>query len=110
MDAKTISDIKSRANRFNPKPVDEAANGIFRDVPWTKKSSSRQQASSAEITQIRDAQTFLGSLGYDVGTPDGIVGAKTRKAIKSFESVNGLPETGQITEELVRRLEIASGA
>ena len=110
VDAKTISDIKSRANRFNPKPVDEAANGIFRDVPWTKKSPGRKQASSAEITQIRDAQIFLGSLGYDVGTPDGIVGAKTRKAIKSFESVNGLPETGQITEELVRRLEIASGA
>ena len=110
VDAKTISDIKARADRFNPKPVDEAANGIFRDVPWAKNAQDRKQASAAEILQIRDAQTFLGSLGYDVGTPDGIVGSKTRNAIKSFEAVNGLPETGEITEDLVRKLEIASGA
>ena len=110
VDAKTIADIKTRADRFNPKPVDEAANGIFRDVPWAKNAQAQKQAAAAEILQIRDAQTFLGSLGYDVGTPDGIIGSKTRNAIKSFEAVNGLPETGEITEDLVRRLEIASGA
>jgi len=109
VDAKTIADIKARADRFNPKPVDEAANGVFRDVPWTKKARNEKQA-AVEITKIRDTQTLLGELGYDVGTPDGIIGSKTRKAIKSFESVNGLPETGQISDDLVRRLEIASGA
>jgi len=49
-------------------------------------------------------------LGYEVGTPDGISGAKTRDAVKSFEAVNGLPETGQITDELIQKLEIATGA
>ena len=114
MNTATQADIKSRADRFNPKPVDEAANGVFRDVPWTKSNgktaSAKSAAQSAEIIKIRDAQTLLSSLGYQVGTPDGIAGAKTRDAVKSFEVVNGLPETGQVTDELIRKLEIATGA
>ena len=107
----TLAEIKSRADRFSPKPVDEAANGVFRNVPWNKQvTQTASGPSSAEILKIRDAQTLLGSLGYEVGTPDGIPGSKTRKAVKSFESVNGLPETGQITDELIQKLEIATGA
>jgi len=110
VDLTAMTDIRARAERFNPKPVDEAANGIFRDVPWSKKPSVQPRTTSAEIVQIRDAQTLLGSLGYDVGTADGVVGSKTRKAVKSFEAVNGMPETGRITEELIQKLEIATGA
>ncbi len=102
--------IKARADRFNPKPVDEAANGFFRDLPWAKKAPQNQSVQSVEIVKIRDAQTMLGALGYEVGTPDGIAGSKTRKAIKSFESVNGMPETGQVTDELLQKLELAAGA
>ena len=110
-DAATLANIKSRADRFNPKPVDEAANGVFRNVPWNKTpSQTASAAKSAEILKIRDAQTLLSDLGYEVGQPDGIAGAKTRDAVKSFESVNGLPETGEVTEELIRKLEIAAGA
>jgi len=114
LDAEAIAGIKSRAERFNPKPVDEAANGVFRNVPWAKttENSARNAspAQSAQILKIRDAQTLLSALGYEVGTPDGISGAKTREAVKSFEAVNGLPETGQITDELIQKLEIATGA
>ena len=114
LDSATAADIKSRADSFNPKPVDEAANGIFRNVAWAKQNTSTAEAisaaKSAEILKIRDAQTLLSELGYQVGTPDGISGAKTRDAVKSFEAVNGLPETGEITDELIDRLEIAAGA
>ena len=107
--ASTNAKIKARADQFNPKPVDEAANGFFRDVPWSNTAPQKQTIQSVEIVKIRDAQTMLGALGYEVGTPDGIAGAKTRKAIKSFESVNGMPETGQVTDELLQKLELAAG-
>ena len=110
IDPEAMEDIKARADKFNPKPVDEAANGVFRDVPWAKKARSKTSVSSAQVTQIRDAQILLSSLGYNVGTPDGVAGSKTRKAVKSFESVNGMPETGQVTDELIRKLEVASRA
>jgi len=110
MDASTKAAIKSRADRFNPKPVDEAANGVFRNVAWAKPAGTSAQDKSAEILKIRDAQTLLTELGYQVGAPDGIAGAKTREAIKLFETVNGMPETGQITDELIDKLEVAVGA
>lgn len=117
LDAAVIAGIKSRADRFNPKPVDEAANGIFRNVPWNKTATNTAantsgQASptqSAQILKIREAQTLLSALGYEVGTPDGISGSKTRDAVKSFEAVNGMDETGQVTDELLQKLEIAAG-
>ena len=110
LDSSAQAEIKSRADRFNPKLVDEAANGVFRNVPWSKTNTKVASAKSAQIIKIREAQTLLGALGYEVGTPDGISGSKTRTAVKSFEAVNGLPETGQVTDELLRKLEIATGA
>lgn len=110
LDSGMQSKIKARADRFNPKPVDEAANGIFRNVAWARPNKAASEAKSAQILKIRDAQTLLSELGYAVGTPDGISGAKTRDAVKSFEAVNGLPQTGQITDDLIERLEIATGA
>ena len=110
LDAASQADIKARADSFNPKPLDEAANGVFRNVSWAKPADSVAAGKSAQILKIRDAQTLLSELGYPVGTPDGISGSKTRDAVRSFEAVNGLPETGEITDDLIDRLEVAAGA
>jgi len=40
-----------------------------------------------------------------VGVPDGLMGLRTRDAIKSFERRNGLEETGKVTIPLVAKLE-----
>ncbi|MGU3540286.1 lytic murein transglycosylase [Methylobacterium sp. A54F] len=45
--------------------------------------------------QRRDLQTRLAARGYDVGEPDGKVGAKTRDAIKDVEAKLGMPQTGR---------------
>ncbi|MFI5014886.1 MAG: lytic murein transglycosylase [Hyphomicrobiales bacterium] len=43
----------------------------------------------------KEIQALLTRRGYDVGSPDGAVGAKTRDAIKSYEAKLGLPQTGR---------------
>jgi lytic murein transglycosylase len=43
----------------------------------------------------KEVQTLLTRRGYDVGTPDGAVGAKTHDAIKNYEAKLGLPQTGR---------------
>jgi len=43
----------------------------------------------------RDLQARLTAQGYDVGEPDGKVGAKTRDAIKDVERKLGMPPTGR---------------
>jgi ankyrin repeat protein len=45
---------------------------------------------------VYEAQKKLNELGYDAGKPDGIWGKKTADAVKSFQSDNGLPTTGQL--------------
>ncbi len=46
--------------------------------------------------KIRKAQATLNSLGYNAGTPDGKVGANTRKAVSAFQSDNGMNPTGRL--------------
>ncbi|MCF4124341.1 lytic murein transglycosylase [Methylobacterium sp. SyP6R] len=43
----------------------------------------------------RSLQSALTARGYDVGEPDGKVGAKTREAIKDIERRLGMPQTGR---------------
>jgi lytic murein transglycosylase len=43
----------------------------------------------------RELQRLLIARGYDVGEPDGAVGAKTRAAIKDVEAKNGMAQTGR---------------
>jgi lytic murein transglycosylase len=43
----------------------------------------------------RELQRMLIAKGYDVGEPDGAVGAKTRAAIEAVEAQLGLPRTGR---------------
>jgi lytic murein transglycosylase len=43
----------------------------------------------------KEVQSLLTRRGYDVGTPDGAVGAKTHSAIKNYEAKLGLPQTGR---------------
>lgn len=55
------------------------------------------------------AQELLNRLGYDVGSPDGVIGERTSSAVKLFQHRNGLKETGDVTIPLVRMLERSAG-
>ncbi len=96
----------SRIEKFRPVKIDDAANGIFRNVAWAKTD----KATSDQISQVRQAQTMLSELGYEIGGADGAIGPKTRAAIMSFERANSLPETGRVNAGLIDRLELATGA
>ncbi len=106
LSAEDLSRAEARIKQFKPTAIDEAANGIFRSVPWTMPENKPLKA-SAEL--VRDAQTLLAQLGYEVGTPDGDFGPRTRQAVIAFEKANDLPETGTVTASLLDRLEAAAG-
>ena len=75
-------------------------------MAWAKSNG----AASEKVSQVRQAQTMLTELGYEIGGADGSIGPKTRAAIMSFERANSLPETGRVNASLVDRLELATGA
>lgn len=54
--------------------------------------------------QRRELQARLNRLGYDVGTPDGVVGRRTEAAISAFQRDRGLAVTGQPSPALLAAL------
>lgn len=59
----------------------------------------------------REVQMLLLRLGHDVGTPDGILGARSRAAIQAFQRARGLPVEARAGQRLLAALRAAaSGA
>jgi len=49
--------------------------------------------------EVKSIQSILNNLGYDAGPADGIMGSKTREAIKLYQQDHDLPVTGQLDSE-----------
>ncbi len=48
---------------------------------------------------VYKAQKKLQSLGYKVGSPDGVFGKKTANALRLFQTRHGLPRTGKLDKQ-----------
>jgi membrane-bound lytic murein transglycosylase B len=49
-------------------------------------------------------QTSLTKLGFDIGKIDGLIGARTRGAIRLFQKAHGLTADGYATQDLLARV------
>lgn len=55
---------------------------------------------------VKKVQEALNKQGYDCGTPDGIMGKKTKAAIKDYQADHDLKVTGTINSKLLNSLNI----
>ncbi|ESY15542.1 MULTISPECIES: peptidoglycan-binding protein [unclassified Mesorhizobium] len=82
-----------------PRPVDMAAARVAAPgaapAPIPVSAPVSAQAPDARIVKI---QAGLKAFGNDDMQLDGVVGARTKAAIKEFQSLFGLPETGEPDE------------
>lgn len=67
-------------------------------TPWPAGDYALNKAQRAEV------QSLLSRAGYDVGTPDGVVGPKTRAAVMAFQARAGLAADGHVSGLLLDRL------
>ncbi len=93
-----ISEAKTITARFQPRPLDLEANGVFRNVNWARPQIG-------DPTSVSRAQVLLARMGYDPGPADGALGEKTRLAVIAYEKDNGLAGTGRIDQALLSKLE-----
>jgi peptidoglycan hydrolase-like protein with peptidoglycan-binding domain len=56
--------------------------------------------------ETRELQQLLEKRGYDVGRIDGVLGLKSRVAIRDMQAKFGLPADGWPTEELLTRVRV----
>ncbi len=74
---------------------------------WSSDPDSLRKISRPPAALVAHLQQDLTRSGYDPGPADGLVGPKTRAAIRAFQIARELPVTGKFSRELLRELEKA---
>jgi lytic murein transglycosylase len=64
----------------------------------------RGRAQAMSAAQTKEVQRRLAKLGHDVGKIDGVIGAATRRAIRTMQIQYGLPADGYPSQALLTRL------
>ena len=77
----------------------EALSGRSPDAPLARGSRDAEGE-----TAVAGLQARLIHLGYLAGAADGIFGGVTEAALKAFQALNGLPETGAADAETLRAM------
>ncbi len=97
-----LQKARAATELWKAKPVNAAANVV--DVPEEWKESDAKTASIDMKQAVKNIQLILNKNGYQAGTPDGIMGDKTKTAIAAFQKDNGMEATGEVNENLVNAL------
>lgn len=77
-----------------------------RELLTLLEEGQAQDAQLSRREQIRRIQEALNARGYEAGPADGVMGPKTRDAVRTYQSDAGMPVTGQISRELLANLDI----
>jgi membrane-bound lytic murein transglycosylase B len=56
-------------------------------------------------SQVREMQQALNERGFDVGTPDGVMGPNTRRGLREYQRSIGVTPDGFATVDLLQRLQ-----
>ena len=59
--------------------------------------STRAAAPNPERQRNREVQTALNYFGFDAGSPDGVLGRRSRSAVSSMEAFLAMPVDGALT-------------
>jgi localization factor PodJL len=98
-----LESARAKADAWKVKPLDPKANSVNLPDEWA--SGKPLTTASVDMEKaIRNIQAILGKNGFDAGTPDGKMGAKTVSAIKAFQTSVGQEPTGKINDALVKEL------
>jgi TPR repeat protein len=94
------------ARNWYPKPQQPDALATAPQPPpgYELVEPTPQQASHA---QVAEAQAALAALAYDPGPADGVLGSRTRAAIRAYQAAVGLPVDGEVSDALLASLRTA---
>ncbi|MHA1189436.1 MAG: lytic murein transglycosylase, partial [Alphaproteobacteria bacterium] len=70
----------------------------------TKVSAGKAKVTPLSLRQTKQLQEILAGRGYDVGKIDGVIGARTRAAVKDAQMKLGMPADSYPTPTLLARL------
>lgn len=105
LSAEDLARAKVASGTWRAKTPDPVANGDLSSLKQWDVSSLTGSGSAASRADIARVQELLNRLGYDAGSPDGLMGPRTRDAILEYQMTEGLAITGTVTRETLSSLE-----
>lgn len=94
------SDALLRHILLGDSPAEKSATGSLRDVT---------AAEANESVDVAAVQQVLADLGYAPGKIDGVFGEATKGAIVAFQRDRKIPQTGEISSDLLAELKRVTG-
>lgn len=89
--------VREESNGKNPATKSEPTTGAAK----TELKASNRPMIDADVALIQRA---LKNKGYDPGPVDGLMGEKTRTALRNYQTIMNLKPTGQVTDEVRSKL------
>lgn len=105
LSADALQRAKTTAELWKAKPVDPEANRVELPETWNEGPSTTVENKPVDMkAAVRTIQLILAKNGYEAGSPDGVMGNKTKAAIVQFQKDNDLSPTGEVDQKLVQAL------
>ena len=74
-----------------------------------RAGAAARTATGSARSGVRELQRLLNRLGYDAGRADGVIGSRTRDAIRDFERARGMEVRGRATDVVLEAARAAAG-
>ena len=94
-------EARAKVAEWRAKSPPLAANRVVVPDAWR---AAPTMAAEDMKKAVRNVQAILNKNGFDAGSPDGVMGRKTRQAIMKFQTSVGQKATGEIDDALVKEL------
>lgn len=86
---------------FSLDGLDDRIHSVAKTCRWDASTAAERAVSRSDI---RIAQHRLGALGYDPGVADGMMGPRTKAAIRRFQADAGLSASGELDDRTLEAI------
>jgi|GEM_PF-2864895 len=109
MEPRALVLAKLAVDNWTPRPLKQSANVVsLKNKSWLA-ANTQSSPKYLQRQLVSEAQSRLNTLGYKAGPPDGIMGRRTRDAIKQYQQKMGLKVTGSASADLIKHLRSKTG-
>lgn len=103
---RTLPALESYQRAVRLQPGDDESRAAVAELQARARRERQATASTTKASSpvARQVQQLLKQLGYDPGPVDGQPGARTTRAVKSYQRDRGVPADGVVSEKLLVQL------